>query len=171
MIGQVWARLQLLFAQGRGVLIGADKVQVGVLDEETLDNVARVEPYGFSYRPQPGCETYLLFPAGDRSYGVAIVIGDRRYQMDLQAGEVALHDDEGNHVHLKRGGVIEVAATTKVLADTPLLETTGNTVIGGNLVVMGGAMVTGVFEVNGQNVSDSHTHTSSQAGAPTSGVN
>lgn len=106
MIGQVWRRLQLLFAQGVGVLIGAEFVQVKVLDGETLGNVKRVEPYGFSYRPKPGCQPYLLFPAGDRSFGVAIVIGDRQYQMDLQEGEVALHDDQGQHVHLKRDGIV-----------------------------------------------------------------
>ena len=32
MIGQVWNRLQLLFAQGVGLMIGNDKVQVRVLD-------------------------------------------------------------------------------------------------------------------------------------------
>lgn len=106
MIGQVWRRLQLLFAQGVGALIGADLVQVKVLDGETLGNVKRVEPYGFSYRPKPGCQTYLLFPSGDRSFGVAIVIGDRQYQMDLEEGEVALHDDQGQHVHLKRDGIV-----------------------------------------------------------------
>jgi len=190
-IGQIWNRLQLLFAQGVGTLIGADKVQVQVLDGETLNNINRVEPYGFSYRPKPGCQTYLLFPSGDRSYGVAIVIGDKRYQMDLVEGEVALHDDEGNHVHLRRGGVIEVKASAKVLADTPLFETTHNAQIGGDLVVLGktqsnagfygnnggsaemigGARVTGEFTVNGKNVSDGHTHTSNAPGAPTSGVN
>lgn len=191
MMDQIWARLQLLFAQGRGLLIGADKVQARVLDDETLDNLARVEPYGFSYRPHPGCETYLLFPAGDRSYGVAIIIGDKRYQMDLAPGEVALHDDEGNHVHLRRGGVIEVRAAAKVVADTPLVEATGDMLIRGNLTVQGmttsvggyygqaggaavmygGARVTGMFEVNGKNVSDTHTHTTNAIGAPTTGVN
>ncbi len=106
MITQVWNRLQLLFAQGVGTLIGADKVQVRVLDGETLNNINRVEPYGFSYRPKPGCQSYLLFPAGDRSYGVAIVIGDRRYQLDLQEGEAALHDDQGQRVHLTRDGIV-----------------------------------------------------------------
>lgn len=191
MIGQVWNRLQLLFAQGVGTLIGADKVQVKVLDEETLDNIARVEPYGYSYRPKPGCQTYLVFPAGDRSYGVALVIGDKRYQMDLAEGEVALHDDEGNHVHIKRGGVIEVKAATKVIADTPLFETTHDAQIGGNLVVLGqtqsaggysgasgaaaemtaGAKVSGEFKVNGKDVDETHTHTSTAPGQPTSGVN
>lgn len=190
MIGQIWARLQLLFAQGVGTLIGADKVQAQVLDDELLNNLHRVEPYGFSYRPKPGSQTYLLFPAGDRSSGVAIVIGDKRYQMNLVEGEVAIHDDEGNWVHIKRGGIIEARAAAKVIADTPLFETTQDAQIGGSLVVMGqttsnngyfgagggvaqmqgGLHVTNDFMVNGKNVGDSHTHTSNGPGAPTSGV-
>lgn len=106
MIGQVWARVQLMIAQGVGVLIGADKVQVTVLDGEPLNNIKRVEPYGFSYRPKRGCQAYLVFPSGDRSFGIALVIGDRQYQMDLQEGEVALHDDQGQCVHLTRDGIL-----------------------------------------------------------------
>ena len=105
MMRQVWNRLQLIFAQGVVTLIGADKVQVKVLDGETLDNIDRVEPYGISYRPKKGSRAYLFFPAGDRSYGVALVIGDKRYQIDLQEGEVALHDDMGQRVHLTRSGI------------------------------------------------------------------
>lgn len=137
MIEQVFGRLQLLFAQGKALLIGADKVQARVMDDEPLDNLDRVEPYGFSYRPKPGAEVYLAFPSGDRSHGIVVVIGDKRYQMDLEEGEAGLHDDEGNWVYIKRGGVIEVKAATKVLADTPLFETTKDAVIGGNLVVKG----------------------------------
>jgi phage gp45-like len=142
MIRQVWNRLQLLVAQGAVTLVGADKIQVIVLDGETLDNIDRVEPYGFSYRPKPGSRAFMKFPSGDRSYGVALIIGDKRYQMDLQEGEVALHDDEGNHVHIKRGGVIEVKASTKVLADTPMFETTQDCKIGGNLEVAGTSKLT-----------------------------
>jgi phage gp45-like len=164
-VKDVWNRLRLLFAHGVGTLISADKVQVRVLDGEPLNNIRRVEPYGFSYRPKPGCQTYLLFPSGDRSYGVAIVVGDKRYQMELIEGEVALHDDENNYVHIKRGGIIEVKATAKVIADTPLFETTHDAKIGGNLEVVGTSLT-----VNGKNVSDSHTHTSNAPGTPTSGV-
>lgn len=190
MMGQVWNRLQLLFSQGVGALVGEDKVQVKVLDGEVLNNIQRVEPYGFSYRPKPGCQTYLMFPSGDRSYGVALVIGDKRYQVDLEEGEVALHDDEGNWVHIKRGGIIEAKAATKVIASTPLFETTGDAKIGGNLEVTGqtqsgggyygagggvakmagGLDVTGQFKVNGKDVSDGHTHTCSGPGEQSSGV-
>jgi phage gp45-like len=106
MIGQIWTRLQLLFAQGVGLMVSDDKVQVRVLSDEPLNNIKRVEPYGYSYRPKAGCQPYLLFPAGDRSYGVAIVIADRRFQLVLEEGEVALHDDQGQKVHLKRDGVV-----------------------------------------------------------------
>lgn len=196
MIDQVFSRLRLLFAKGLGLRIGADKVQVRVLDDEPLSNIERVEPYGFSYRPLPGCQAYLLFPQGDRSYGVAIVIGDKQYQMDLQGGEVAIHDELGNYVHIQRGGVIEVKASTKVLADTPLFETTHDVLIGGSLVVRGqttsdqgyggadgtrawmrhGALVDDGLEVNGPSINNGknvgHTHTHPETnGANTLGVN
>jgi len=154
-----------MVAQGVGTLIGADFVQVRVLDGETLKNIRRVEQYGLSYRPKPGCQVYLHFPAGDRSYGVALVIGDKRYQMELEEGEVALHDDENNYVHIKRGGIIEVKAATKVIADTPLFETTHDMKIGGNVEILGG------LKVRGKDVSDTHTHTSTAPGTPTSEVN
>lgn len=137
MIRQVWVRLQLMFAVGTGKRIGHDKIQVAILDGETLDNIDRVEMYGFSYRPKPGCRPYMFFPAGDRTRGFALIVGDKRYQMNLVEGEVAIHDDEGNHVHLKRGGIIEAKAATKVIADTPLFETTHDALIGGNLKVNG----------------------------------
>jgi phage baseplate assembly protein V len=177
MIGQIWTRLQLVIAQGVGTLIGAEVVQCHVLDDETLSNVKRVEPYGFSYRPKAGCQTYLMFPSGDRAHGIAIVIGDKRYQMTLVEGEVAIHDDEENFVHIQRGGTIYVKAATEVIADTPLFRTTQDAEVGGNLVVNGRTISNGGLEVigesliNGKNVSDSHTHTSSTPGSPTSGVN
>lgn len=171
MMRQLWHRLQLVVAQGTATLIGKDKAQVKVLDGETLDEIDRVEPYGLSYRPKPGSRAYLFFPSGDRSYGVALVIGDKRYQLDLQSGEVALHDDEGNHVWLKRGGVVQVTANSQVIAKTPLFETTGDVVIGGHLTVFGGTTLHGTVVANGMNISDSHTHTSTPPGSPTSMVN
>lgn len=197
MIGQVWRRLTLLVAQGVGRLVSHDRVQVTILDDDNPPRVDRIEPYGFSYRPKPGCQVFMVFPNGDRSHGLALVIGDKQYNMELAEGEVAIHDDEGNHVHIKRGGTVEVKAATKVLADTPLFETTQDALIGGNLHVKGntltdggntanagfyganggaaecksGLKVTGEFKVNGKNVGDGHTHTSTQPGTPTSGVN
>lgn len=191
MIGQIWRRLQLLFAQGTTLRTGRDTVQVAVLTGEILKNVRRVEPYGFSYFPPDGSQGYLAFPSGNRSYGLALLIGNKLYQMELRQGEVALHDDKGNWVHLKQEGVIEAKASTMVVAQTPLFRTTGDAEIGGNLSVKGqtastggyygaqgaaallrgGADVMGRFTVNGKDVSERHTHTSTAPGNPTSGVN
>lgn len=187
-MNQVFRRLQLLFAQCLGLRVGADKVQVRALDGETLGNIDRVEPYGLSYRAKGGCEVYGVFPGGDRTFGLALIIGDKRYQMTLQEGEVGLHDDEGNWVHIKRGGIIEVKAGTKVIADTPLFETTHDAKIGGNLLVVGqttsnqgyggaaggvawmrnGAQVDGALINNGKNVGNTHTH--AVPGSHTAGV-
>lgn len=170
MIRQVWARLQLICAQGVGVMTTQDKVQVQVLDGEIPPNVIRVEPYGTSYRPpRKGFQSYMVFPAGDRSNGLCLIIGDKRYQMYLQPGEVALHDDEGNHVYIKRNGVIEVKAAVKVIADTPRFETTGDAYIAGKLHALGGLEITGTATANGKNISETHTHP--ETGVNTLGVN
>ena len=170
MIRQVWNRLQLLFAQGVVSLVQRDFIQASVLSQEPLNNLKRVEPYGFSYMPLAGSVPYLFFPSGDRSYGVALIIGDERYQLDLQPGEAALHDHEGNSVWIKHGGIVEVTATTKVLATTPLFETTGDLKIGGSLTVDNGATITGGFNVNGKDVSDTHAHICAAPSSPSSGV-
>jgi phage baseplate assembly protein V len=172
---QVWQRLRLMVAQGVATRIGASTVQATVLDDEQLLAI-RVEPYGLSYRAKPGAEVYVVYPAGDRARGVALVIGDKRYQMDLAEGEVALHDDEGNYVKLGRGGVITAKSATSVIADTPLVRTTGDLIVEGKLQVIGhselagGATVAGALTNNGTSVGNGHTHTTNGIGAPTSAV-
>lgn len=171
MSGQIWRRLQLMVAQGIGRLIGAEFVQADALDAENLPKLLRLEPYGYSYRAKPGCEVYALFPGGDRAVGLAFLIGDKRYQMDLLEGEVALHDDEGNFVKLGRNGVVTAKAATGVIAETPLFKTTGDAEIGGRLKVIGGAEITGALMNNGVSVGEEHNHTSTMPGTPTSNVN
>jgi phage baseplate assembly protein V len=174
MMGQIWRRLQLLAAQGKATLVGAQTVQVQVLDGETL-KAQRIEPYGLSYRPKAGAQAYLVFPGGDRALGLALVVGDKRYQLELVEGEVALHDDEGNFVKLGRGGLATVKAASKVIADTPEFETTGNAVIGGNLKVVGvatlsgGAAINGALTNNGTSVGSGHRHSGVLTGNGNSG--
>lgn len=138
---QMWNRLQLLFAHGVATLIGPDKVQAKVLDKEVLGNLARVEPYGFSYRPKPGAQAYLLFPSGDRSYGVAIVCGDKRYQMNLLEGEVAIHDDElGHSIKLSRNGIVINGGGHDVVIDNApkVIVNDGNVQVNGGDVIADG---------------------------------
>ncbi len=69
-------------------------------------HVEHLEPYGFTSAAQNGAEGVALFPAGDRSHGVVVVVADRRYRLKgLKRGEVALYDDQGQSVVLARSGI------------------------------------------------------------------
>lgn len=134
MMGQIFRRLQLMVAQGVVTMVGQDKIQAMVLDGEVLSNIKRVEPYGFSHRPHTGAQAYLVFPNGDRSQGIALIVGDRQYNLELKDGEVALHDDMGQKVHLTRTGIVVDGAgkpitlqnAPEVIADVPVLKCTGD---------------------------------------------
>lgn len=164
MIQHVWRRLQLMSASGSVQLLdrenGKHHAQVKGLDDEVLTNVSHVTPYGFSHSPRAGAQAHMMFPGGDRSFGIALVVGDKNFNMTLQGGEVALHDDAGNYVLIKTGGIIEVKSSTKVIADTPLFECTHNCKIGGDLEVVGG------IKSKGKNVGGDHSHTGGGAGVP-----
>lgn len=160
---QMWRRLQLLAAQGVATLVGPDVVQTKVLDGELI-KAKRVEPYGLSYRPKPGAQAYVIFPGGDRALGLALVIGDKQYQMELAEGEVALHDDEGNFVKLGRGGAVTVKASASITLDAPVVTVTGvlnaqqAVNVSGALTANGGAEVQGSLQNNGVNVGSEHAH-------------
>jgi phage baseplate assembly protein V len=94
-------------------------LQVKLRGDEAKENIEHFEPYGFTSKPHAGSEAITLFFNGDRSHGVAIVVADRRYRLNVLAdGEVALHDDLAQKVHLKRDRIlIETPFTFEVRAD------------------------------------------------------
>ena len=59
-------------------------------------------------------EAFVTYAGSSRSHGVALVTGDRRYRLyKLEEGEVALHDDQGHQVHIKRDGIYVSAPNSK----------------------------------------------------------
>lgn len=97
----------------RGVVTMADSarkmqsLQVRLLAGESKSNIEHFEPYGLTCSPQGGAEALAMFFDGDRSHGVVICVADRRYRLTgLKTGEVALHDDQGQKVHLTRDGIV-----------------------------------------------------------------
>lgn len=113
------------------------RAQATLLAEETLENLEMIQEYGYTSKPLAGAEAVVIFPAGDRSHGLIIATGDRRYRLQVQSGEVALYDDQGSKVHLKRGNTIEVSCATKVLLTTPLVEASQDLTVKGALTVEG----------------------------------
>lgn len=130
-VGNMLARGTVVLANSAGKM---QSLQVRLLSGEAKDGVEHFEPYGFTSAPLSGAEHVTFFFGGDRSHGVTVVVADRRYRLQgLQSGEVALHDDQGTRLVLKRGGVVEVVAATKVRMVTPLLEVTGEIKADGNI--------------------------------------
>ncbi|EGF92415.1 phage baseplate assembly protein V family protein [Asticcacaulis biprosthecium C19] len=134
-------------------------VQVQRLEGETSDDVERFTHYGFSSAPLPGCEAIAIDLAGVRSHTVIIADGDSRYRLHLVNGEVALHDDLGQKVHLKRDGIevystlaIKIESTTSIDIEAPQINLTGEVLIDGDLLVDGDAALTGDIEVDGNSV-------------------
>ncbi|HII1671931.1 TPA: phage baseplate assembly protein V [Salmonella enterica] len=92
-------------------------LQVSILADEQKENVEHLEPYGFTSAPLTGAEGFALFPDGDRSHGVILMVSDRRYRIKgLQGGEVCLFTDEGDTLTFKRGNTVELK-TKQFLVD------------------------------------------------------
>jgi len=97
-------------------------LQVGLLAGEKKDDVEHFEPYGYTARPKSGAEVLAAFFDGDRSHGVVFVVADRRYRLTaLAEGEVALHDDQGQKVHITRTGIV-IQSAQKVRIDAADIE-------------------------------------------------
>lgn len=180
MASPIARRLQNMLA--RGVVAASNAaakmqaLQVKLLAGETADALEHFEPYGFTSRPLPGAEVAALFVDGDRSHGLVLVAADRRYRMTgFAEGELAIHDDQGQSVHLTRAGIVvkgaglpmvfedtpqmTFKAGTKIRFETPLFEMTGLTqtqdlTIG--LVGAGAATMNG-GSINYNNVTTTYT--------------
>lgn len=106
---------------GRGVVQTVDEapkmrtVQGEFLLGDVREGLEHFEPYGFTSRVKVGAEMIAGFLNGDRSNGVVIVTADRRYRIRVEEGEVAIFDDIGQKVHLKRSA-IEVVTPNDLIA-------------------------------------------------------
>lgn len=94
------------------------------------DQVHHAQPYGFTAHALPGAEHVTLQLGGDAASSLCIVVADRRYVMAVAAGEVALHDDQGQTVHITRAGIV-ITSNKLVTLDTPLVKCTGDVEISG----------------------------------------
>lgn len=166
--------LMNLLVRGTVVLSNAAKkmqaLQMRLLAGEVKDNLEHFEPYGFTSRPHPGAEGITAFLGGDRSHGVVLVVADRRYRIQaMEEGEVAVHTDEGDKIHLKRGRVIDIETQTlnvkadvAVNFDTPLITQTGQ------IVSVGDQIAGGVSQI--EHLHDKVTPGEGQSGPPMGGA-
>lgn len=135
-------KVRILNMFGRGFIESVDdstqiqKIKAKIMAEESLDELERLQDYGFASKPLPNAEILVVFPNGNRGHGVVIKADDRRFRIkNLQNGEVAIYTDEGDKIHFKRGRKIEVTtleltvnAQTKVDVNTQTANVIASTV-------------------------------------------
>jgi phage gp45-like len=159
----------------RGTLVKSDdskkmqEVEVRGLFGERIKNVEHWHPYGFSSHakvPQEGqgeAEVLIANIGGNASHPVIIAVADRRYRLKgLQEGEIAIHDDQGNKVHMTRNGpVVEAASgktiTHKVGSVTLVHSENGIDITGGYI------------KHNGKKIGSDHVHNGVQPGSGNTG--
>ena len=93
---------------------------------EILNNVAFLEPYGFTAKPLPKSETLLLRVGGSKFNNVVLNIGNRSLRFkELKDGEVAMYDNSGNLLHFKNGGNIDFKAAATLNQTAPAINIKG----------------------------------------------
>ena len=77
------------------------------------DDIQHLEPYGFTSAPLAGAEAIVLSPEGDRTRALVIAVGDRRYRVIVEAGEVCIYNNAGHKIVLK---------SDRIVVEAPLVE-------------------------------------------------
>lgn len=181
---RLWQRIRSLVGRARITMVDDAKQPVQLLQlrlsaNELLDPMPRLAEYGLASNPPDGTDAIVIFLGGDRAAGVAIATNHRNSRLKgLQRGEVAIHDDQGRWIWIKRnsieieaGGkavdvnnvtVLTAKASTKIRLETPLVECTGDLTVTGT--------ITGQTDVKaGAKLLKAHTHGGVTTGGGTSG--
>lgn len=107
-------RILLMFARAVVTAIndsgGVQMVDLGVLEDEERDAVARPQDYGLSSNPPIGSQAVVAFFGGQRDRGVVLRVEAPDYRPNLETGEVALYDKDGNFVKLATGNEMRLKA-------------------------------------------------------------
>lgn len=114
---------------------GIQRIDANFFSDEVHTNIERIQNYGFTSNPKPGCEVVTLFHSGNREHGIVIAIDDKKFRLkNLAAGEVAIYTDEGDNIHFKRNNKIEITtkeliinAADKVIVNTKDAEVNSST--------------------------------------------
>ena len=100
--------------------------QISLLAGETRDDAEVFGNYGFASNPPSKSEAIVGSIGGARSHSVILAIANREFRLKLlETGEVAIHDDQGQKVHLKRDG-IEITTPQKLTINAPNCDWNGD---------------------------------------------
>lgn len=126
------------------------EMQLKIMADDTMDGVERFQNYGYTSVPHAGSEAIALTVNGDKSHTVVIVVDDRRYRLKgLKAGEVAMYDDQGQKIVLKRDQILVEAPKVVVQSDDISLGGEGGPKVArvGDLVAVGSGSSAGNWPI------------------------
>lgn len=115
---------------------------------ETFTTREYMQHYGFTSRPLAGAEAVII---NEGNHILMIASDDRRYRIGIEAGEVCLYTDEGDHIRFKRGKEILVKTGHKLTVeatDAVDIDTAMGTIDGTTSVVITAPTVT----IRGNNI-------------------
>jgi len=106
-LGPIKRRIQLMITRSVVTLVDSttllQMLQVSTIGAVSLDAVEHFENYGHTSNPLPGAEAIVFSVGGRLGHEVALNVADRRYRLKgLASGEVAIYDDLGQFIILKR---------------------------------------------------------------------
>lgn len=107
-MSRAWTALINLFSWARVVRgkATAGKVATVQTTAHKDDEHQHWQAYGFQARPKPGATAVLAAMGAHAGQQIALLVGDARYTIALEEGEVAIVDDLGQKVHLTRSGIV-----------------------------------------------------------------
>jgi phage baseplate assembly protein V len=100
--------------------------KVTYLSEEVLDDIERVQEFGFTSNPPSGSEGVIAFIGGNQQHGVIIATDSSTYRLkNLPEGAVALYNSNGDFIKLEKDKMTinvkeqEQTSATKVVINAP----------------------------------------------------
>lgn len=109
---------QLLNSIARAIVTAIDDtgsiqtVKINVLAEETLEDVERVQNYGFASVPRAGAQAVVIMVGANRDTPIVIAAADPSVRKKIQAGEAAVYTDEGDYLYFMSGNKAELKTNT-----------------------------------------------------------
>jgi phage baseplate assembly protein V len=121
-LAPILRRLDMMLA--RGVLRGTSDengiqtMQMGLLEDETADQVERFQTYGLSAVPPNGGDALVAFLQGNRDHGVVLAVNDRGSRpKGLKGGEVCLYNNAGVTALLNADGDLVIRTRRHVIIE------------------------------------------------------
>ena len=107
---------------------GIQSVQAEVLAGEVIDNIERLQNYGFTSVPLKNSEGLVGFIGANREHGIIFVLDDSIYRLkNLAPGEVAIYTNEADKIHFKNGKIIDIISTGTINITAPTINLTSTT--------------------------------------------